>query len=177
MGDYKGAITSLANVAVRRDSLGQNAAYHLGLSYLQIGQKLQAVTAFEAARQATFDKGIAENATLKLGQVQYELGNLPEAIAVLKDFRKKFPRSKNQGTVDDLLSTSFLSSTDYPQALVYLESLDDRGDKLNATYQRVAYAQAAILYNNGNYAAALPLLDKSLKFPSDDGLRAAAPKC
>ena len=174
MGDYKGAIASLANVAVRRDSLGQNAAYHLGLSYLQIGQKLQAVTAFEAARQATFDKGIAENATLKLGQVQYELGNLPEAIAVLKDFRKKFPRSKNQGTVDDLLSTSFLSSTDYPQALVYLESLDDRGDKLNATYQRVAYAQAAILYNNGNYAAALPLLDKSLKFPSDDGLRAAA---
>ena len=174
MGDYKVAIASLANVAVRRDSLGQNAAYHLGLSYLQTGQKLQAVTAFEAARQATFDKGIAENATLKLGQVLYELGNLPEAIAVLKDFRKKFPRSKNKVTVDDLLSTSFLSSTDYPQALAYLESLDDRGDKLNATYQRVAYAQAAILYNNGNYAAALPLLDKSLKFPSDDGLRAAA---
>ena len=174
MGDYKGAIGSLAAVAVRRDSLGQNAAYHLGLSYLQTGQKLQAVTAFEAARQATFDKGIAENATLKLGQVRYELGNLPEAIAVLKDFRKKFPRSKNQAAVDDLLSTSFLSSTDYPQALAYLEGLDDRGDKLNATYQRVAYAQAAILYNNSNYAAALPLLDKSLKFPADDGLRAAA---
>jgi len=174
MGDYKGAIASLKNVAVRRDSLGQNAAYHLGLSYVQTNQKPQAVTAFEAARQGTFDRNIAENATLKLGQVQYELGNLPETIAVLRDFRKKFPRSKNQATVDDLLSTSFLSSTDYPQALAYLESLDDRSDKLNATYQRVAYAQAATLYNNGNYAEALPLLDKSLKFPADDGLRAAA---
>lgn len=174
MGDFKGAIASLKNVAVRRDSLGQNAAYHLGLSYLQTNQKPQAVTAFEAARQATFDKGIAENATLKLAQVQYELGNLPEVTAVLRDFRKHFPRSQNQNTVDDLLSTSFLSSTDYAQALAYLEGLDERSDKLNATYQRVAYSQAATLYNNGNYGAALPLLDKSLKYPADDALRAAA---
>ena len=174
MGDFPGAIASLRTVAVRRDSLGQNAAYHLGLSYLQANQKPQAVTAFEAARQATFDRGIAENATLKLGQVQYEQGNLPEVIAVLRDFRKKFPRSRNQATVDDLLSASFLSSTDYNQALTYLEGIDDRSEKLDATYQRVAYSQAATLYNNGNYAEALPLLDKSLKFPADDGLRAAA---
>ena len=174
MGDFKGAIANLKNVAVRRDSLGQNAAYHLGLSYVQANQKPQAVTAFEAARQSTFDKAIAENATLKLGQVQYEQGNLPEVINVLRDFRKKFPRSKNQPIVDDLLSNSFLSSTDYQQALTYLEGIDDRSEKLDATYQRVAYSQAALLYNNGNYAQALPLLDKSLKYPSDDGLRAAA---
>ncbi|GAB3866571.1 tetratricopeptide repeat protein [Hymenobacter segetis] len=174
MGDFKGAIANLKNVAVRRDSLGQNAAYHLGLSYVQANQKPQAVTAFEAARQSTFDKAIAENATLKLGQVQYELGNLPEVINVLRDFRKKFPRSKNQPVVDDLLGNSFLASTDYNQAITYLEGIDDRSEKLDATYQRVAYSQAALLYNNGNYAQALPLLDKSLKFPSDDGLRAAA---
>ena len=174
MGDFKGAIANLKNVAVRRDSLGQNAAYHLGLSYVQANQKPQAVTAFEAARQGTFDKNIAENASLKLAQVQYEQGNMPEVINVLRDFRKKFSRSKNQPIVDDLLSTSFLSSTDYQQALTYLESIDDRSEKLDATYQRVAYSQAALLYNNGNYAQALPLLDKSLKFPADDGLRAAA---
>ncbi|UOQ96039.1 tetratricopeptide repeat protein [Hymenobacter sp. 5317J-9] len=174
MGDFKGAIANLRNVAVRRDSLGQNAAYHLGLSYIQTNQKPQAVTAFEAARQSTFDKGIAENATLKLGQVQYEQGNLPETIAVLRDFRKKFPRSKNQPIVDDLLSTSFLASTDYNQALTYLDGLEDRSAKLDATYQRVAYSQAATLYNNGNYSEALPLLDKSLKYPADDALRAAA---
>ena len=174
MGDFKGAIANLKNVAVRRDSLGQNAAYHLGLSYVQANQKPQAVTAFEAARQSTFDKNIAENATLKLGQVQYEQGNLPEVVAVLKDFRKKFPRSKNQPVVDDLLGNSFLSSTDYSQAITYLEGIEDRSTKLDATYQRVAYSEAATLYNDGNYSAALPLLDKSLKYPSDDALRAAA---
>ncbi|MDQ2769079.1 MAG: tetratricopeptide repeat protein [Bacteroidota bacterium] len=174
MGDFKGAIASLKSVAGRRDSLGQNAAYHLGLSYLQNNQKREAITAFEAARQSTLERIVAENATLKLGQVQYELGNLPETIAVLRDFHKRFPRSKNQSTVDDLLSGSFLSSTDYGQALAYLEGLDDRSDKLNATYQRVAYAQAATLYNNADYGQALPLLDKSLQHPTDDGLRVAA---
>jgi TolA-binding protein len=173
--DYKNAITNLRAVAARRDTLGQNAAYHLGLSYLQAGQKPQALTAFDAARQSTIDKAIAEQATLKYAQVQYELGNLPDVIAALKDFRKKYPRSKSQPVADQLLSDSFLASTDYAAALTYLESVgDERGEKLNGTYQRIAYAQAATLYNNGQYAEALPLLDKSLKYPQDDALRAAA---
>ncbi|MGI4739703.1 MAG: tetratricopeptide repeat protein [Janthinobacterium lividum] len=174
-GDYKNAITNLRNVATRRDSLGQNAAYHLGLSYLQAGQKPQALAAFDAARQSTIEKNLSENATLKYAQVQYELGNLPDVIAALRDFRRKYPRSKSQPVVDQLLSDGFLSSTDYQQALTYLDGLgDDRGATLNGTYQRVAYAQAATLYNDGQYSQALPLLDKSLKYPQDDGLRAAA---
>ncbi|TDN39223.1 tetratricopeptide repeat protein [Hymenobacter sp. UV11] len=174
-GDYANAITNLRNVATRRDSLGQNAAYHLGLSYLQAGQKPQALAAFDAARQSTIEKNLSENATLKYAQVQSELGNLPEVISALRDFRRKYPRSKSQPVVDQLLSDGFLSSTDYQQALTYLDGLgDDRGNTLNGTYQRVAYAQAATLYNDGQYSQALPLLDKSLKYPQDDGLRAAA---
>ena len=174
-GDYPSAITNLRAVAGRRDSLGQNAAYHLGLSYLQAGQKPQALAAFDAARQSTIQKSLAENATLKYAQVQSELGNQPEVIAALRDFHRQFPRSKSQPVVDQLLSEAFLSSTDYQQALTYLDGLgSDRGTTLNGTYQRVAYAQAATLYNAGDYSQALPLLDKSLKYPQDDALRAAA---
>ena len=174
-GDYPGAITNLRAVAGRRDSLGQNAAYHLGLSYLQAGQKTQALAAFDAARQSAMQPKLAENATLKYAQVQYELGNQPEVIAALRDFRRKYPRSASQPVVDQLLSDAFLSSTDYQQALTYLEGLgNDRGPTLNGTYQRVAYAQAATLYNANDYSQALPLLDKSLKYPQDDALRAAA---
>ncbi|OUJ74713.1 tetratricopeptide repeat protein [Hymenobacter crusticola] len=174
MGDYKGAIGSLKTVAARRDSLGQNAAYHLGLSYLQTGQKQPALNAFDAARKQTFDKNISENATLKYAQVNADLGNTPEVVATLKDFSKKYPRSKNRAAADDLLSESFLNSSDYTQALTYLDNLDDRSTKLNGTYQRVAYLQAATFYNNSQFTQALPLLDKSLKYPQDDALRAAA---
>ncbi|MBC6989988.1 tetratricopeptide repeat protein [Hymenobacter sp. BT491] len=174
MGDFKGAIGSLKGVAARRDSLGQNAAYHLGLSYLQSNQKQLALNSFDAARKANYDKNITENATVKYAQVNYELGNAPEVVASLKDFSKRFPRSKNQAVVDDILSESFLNSSDYAQALNYLDNLDERSSKLNATYQRVSYLQAATLYNNGRFNDALPLLDKSLKYPQDDALRAAA---
>jgi len=173
-GDYKNAIANLKPVATRRDSLGQNAAYHLGLSYLQAGQKTAALPALDAARQSTLQKDVAENATLRYAQVQYELGNLPDVIAALKDFRQKYPRSKSQPLVDQLLSDSFLASPDYQQALTYLEGVQDRGTTLNGTYQRVAYSRAATLYNDGKYAEALPLLDKSLQYPQDDALRAAA---
>lgn len=173
-GDFKGAIASLKGVAARRDSLGQNAAYHLGLSYLKTNQKQLALNSFGAARQLTFDKNITENATLKYAQVSYELGNSAETVAALRDFQKRFPRSKNQPAVDELLSESFLNSSDYAQALNYLDKLDDRSTKLNTTYQRVAYLQAATLYNDNRYQEALPLLDKSLRYPEDDALRAAA---
>ncbi|KUG07775.1 tetratricopeptide repeat protein [Solirubrum puertoriconensis] len=173
-GDFKGAIGSLKNVAAGRDSLGQNAAYHLGLSYLQTNAKQQALNSFDAARKANFDKQVAENAALKYAQVSYELGNTAEAVSALEDFGKKYPRSKNRATADDLLSDAYLSSTDYARALRYLEGLDERTSKLNATYQRVAYYQAATLYNNGQYQQVQPLLEKSLRYPQDDALRAAA---
>ena len=174
-GDYPRAIANLRTVAMQHDSLGQNAAYHLGLSYLQAGQKPQALAAFDAARQSTLQKNLSEQATLKYAQVQYEAGNLAEVSAALRDFKRKFPRSKSQGVADQLLSDALLSSTDYAEALRYLDGLgSDRGRQLDATYQRIAYARAATLYNDGQYAEALPLLDKSLKYPEDDALRAAA---
>ncbi|UYZ64119.1 tetratricopeptide repeat protein [Hymenobacter weizhouensis] len=173
-GDFKGAIGSLKGVAARRDSLGQNAAYHLGLSYLKTNQKQLALNSFDAARKLSFDKNISENATVRYAQVSYELGNTQEVIAAVRDFPKRFPRSKNQAAVDDILSESFLNSSDYSQALAYLDNLEERSPRLNATYQRVAYLQAATLYNNNRYQEALPVLDKSLKHPQDDALRAAA---
>ncbi|MBC6609020.1 tetratricopeptide repeat protein [Hymenobacter sp. BT188] len=174
MGDFKGAVNSLKGVAARKDSLGQNAAYHMGLSYLQLKQNQPALNAFDAARNATFDRNITENATIKYAQVNYQLGNGREVIASLKDFNKKFPGSKNAAAADDILSESFLNSSDYAQAISYLEGLDNRSSRLNATYQRVTYLQAATLYNNSKFNEALPLLDKSLKYPQDDALRAAA---
>ena len=173
-GDYKGAISGFKPVAARQDSLGQNAAYHLGLSYLKTNQKPLALNAFDVARKSTFDKSITENATLKYAQVNYELGNAPEVVAALKNFDKQYPRSKNADAVDDLLSGSFLNSSDYQQAITYLENLNTLSPKLRATYQRVTYLQAATLYNDRQFTEALPLLRKSLQYPEDDALRAAA---
>ncbi|MEJ7660226.1 MAG: tetratricopeptide repeat protein [Hymenobacter sp.] len=109
MGDYKGAIANLKNVAGRRDSLGQNAAYHLGLSYVQAGQKPQAVTAFEAARQSTVSKSMAENATLQAGPGAVRAGQPARSDCRAARLPAQVSRAqRSQPTVDELLSAGFL---------------------------------------------------------------------
>ncbi|MBC7447189.1 MAG: tetratricopeptide repeat protein [Hymenobacteraceae bacterium] len=175
-GDFKAAVQRLQPVAAVRDTLGQLAAYHLGLSYLRVdgGNKPFALTAFEQARTPLFDPKIAEQATIKVAEINFEQGNTRAVIAALADFNKAFPKSKLGDTADDLLSEAYLSSNDYPAAIRHIENLSRRSNKIDRTYQRVTYYEAVNQYNAGKPEAALPLLDKSLATPVDPEMKTAA---
>ncbi len=174
-GDFKNAVLRLQPVAAQRDTLGQLAAYHLGLSYLRgDANKPFALTAFEQARTPIFDAKIAEQSTVKVAEINFEQGNTRAVIAALADFNKSFPKSKLGDTADDLLSEAYLSSNDYPAAIRHIEGLSRRSNKINATYQRVTYYQAVNEYNAGRPEAALPLLNKSLDTPQDPEMKTAA---
>lgn len=175
-GDFKTAVLRLQPVAAVRDTLGQLAAYHLGLSYLQVegGNKPFALTAFEQARMPIFDSKIAEQATIKVAEINFEQGNTRAVIATLADFHKSFPKSKLEDAADDLLSEAYLSSNDYPAAIRHIEGLSRRSSKIDRTYQRVTYYQAVNEYNANRPEAALPLLEKSLNKPTDPEIRTSA---
>ena len=175
-GDFKAAVQRLQPVAAVRDTLGQMAAYHLGLSYLQVdgGNKPFALTAFEQARQPAYNREIAEQATVKVAEINFEQGNTRAVIQALADFNKNYPKSKLGDQADDLLSEAYLSSNDYPAAIRHIESLSRRSNKIERTYQRVTYYEAVNQYNAGRPEAALPLLEKSLKEPQDPEMKTAA---
>ena len=172
--DYRNAAVRFKNVALQKDSLGQNAAYHLGLSYLKENNKPFALTAFNQARLAEFDKNITEAATIKYAQMNYETGNFREVINSLADFDKKFPRSKMRDEADDILSESFLNSNNYLEAIRYIEKLSNRSARINETYQRVTYYQAVNYFNDSKFQEAVALLDKSLEQNYDPEIRAAS---
>ncbi len=172
--DYKNAAVRFKNVALQKDSLGQNAAYHLGLSYLKDNNKPFALTAFNQARLAEYDKTITEASTLKYAQMNYETGNFREVINSLSDFNKKFPRSKMSDEADDILSESFLNSNNYVEAIRYIEKLNNRSNRINETYQRVTYYQAVNYFNDSKFPEAVALLDKSLEHNYDPEIRAAS---
>ena len=175
-GDYKAAIQRLQPVAAVRDTLGQLAAYHLGLSYLRVdgGNKPFALTAFEQARVPVFDRKVAEQATVKVAEINFEQGNTRAVITALAEFNKTFPGSKLGDQADDLLSEAYLSSNDYPAAIRHIEGLSRRSNKIDRTYQRVTYYEAVNQYNAGRPEAALPLLNKSLATLADADMRTAA---
>jgi len=174
VGDYKSAINYLKNVASQKDVIGQNAAYHLGLSYLKENNKQYALTAFDQGRKQDFDKPVTEASLFKYAQINYELGKYSEAINALAEFNKKFPKSKLDSEVDDLLSEAYLNSNDYPQAIRHIESLSNRSERINRTYQRVTYYQAVSLFNDSRFQEAVAMLDKSLQHPYDNELRAGS---
>lgn len=174
VGDYKSAVSYLKNVALQKDQLGQNAAYHLGLSYLKEGNKQYALTAFDQGRKLDFDKPLTEASLLKYAQINYETGNYSEAINALAEFNKKFPKSKAAAEADNILSESYLNSNNYPEAIRHIESLSNRSEQINRTYQRVTYYQAVNLFNDSRFQEAVALLDKSLQHPYDNEIKAAS---
>lgn len=173
-GEFESAINYLKNVAPQKDALGQNAAFHLGLSYLKVNNKQYALAAFDQGRKQDFDKGITEASLLKYGQINYELGNFSEVINAISEFNKKFPKSRFSGEADDILSESFLNSNNFPEAIRHIEGLSNRSERINRTYQRVTYYQAVNLYNDSRFQEAVALLDKSLQHPFDNEIRAAS---
>jgi len=174
VGDYKSAINYLKNVAPQKDLLGQNAAYHLGLSYLKENNKQYALAAFDQGRKLDFDKPVTEASLFKYAQLSYEMGRYNEAINALAEFNKKFPKSKLDSEVDDLLSEAYLNSNDYPQAIRHIESLSNRSERINRTYQRVTYYQAVNLFNDSRFQEAVAMLDKSLLHAYDNEVRAGS---
>ncbi|TPE43181.1 tetratricopeptide repeat protein [Pontibacter mangrovi] len=172
--NYKNAIANLKAVALKKDSLGQNAAYYLGLSYLKDDNKQFALTAFDQARKNDQDKQVTESATLKYAQVNFDLGNFREVINSLSDFTKNFPNSEEAEEADRLLSESYFGSNDYAAAIRHIEAMEKKSWRILQTYQRVTYYHGVNLFNDSKFPQAVAMLDKSLQYPYDKEVTAAS---
>ena len=173
-GNYANAIANFKELALRKDAIGQNSAYYLGLSYLKENNKQFALTAFDQARKNKHDKNITEAATLKYAQINYELGNFSEVISSLSNFSKDFPESELGEEADNLLSEAYFNSNNYPEAIRHIESLPNKSWRMLQTYQRVTYYHAVNLFNDAKFPQAVAMLDKSLQYPYDKEVTSAS---
>lgn len=172
--NFKNAIANFKAVALKKDALGQSAAYYLGLSYLKEENKQFALTAFDQARKNDQDKDITEAVTIKYAQVNFELGNFREVIASLASFTNDYPDSEQAEEADRLLSESYFSSNNYAEAIRHIESLPKKSYRILQTYQRVTYHHGVNLFNDAKFPAAVAMLDKSLQYPYDKEVTASS---
>ncbi|GAB4402530.1 MAG: tetratricopeptide repeat protein [Microscillaceae bacterium] len=164
--DFKGATESLQNIATSNDKLGQAAAYYLGLAYLRDGNKRFAVTALEQAQGRRFEPLIEQEATWLLGKLNYELERYDEAIVQLKKMVENYPQHPDRGEALDLLSKAYLYSKKLDEALAYLESIPQKSPSVLAAYQQITFARGSEYFNQGNFASAAGLFEKSLQNPT-----------
>ncbi|WP_380218397.1 tetratricopeptide repeat protein [Jejudonia soesokkakensis] len=165
-GNYFEAIGEFNKIVDGKNSVAQNAYYHLAESYLKLDQKQQALNAFKNASEMDFSLEIQEDAWYNYAKLSYEIGNsYKPAPEVLLSFMETYPNNANNEALKDLLIDSYITSKNYKAAIELLENNKSFENKL--AYQKVAFYRGIELYNEGDYAAAISMFNKSLKEPRD----------
>ena len=164
--DFESAISEFNKIIDGKNSVAQNAYYHLGESYINLDKKQEALNAFRNASQMDFDLKIQEDAWLNYAKISYEIGNPYQSVPqVLTGYLKQYPNSGYKEEVETLLIDSYITSKNYKEALELLKGKNSFENK--AAYQKVAFYRAVELYNENQYNDALKLFNGSLKEPID----------
>ena len=73
--NYALAIESLSKTTSLRDSLSQNAQYHLGQCYVELKNKQMALNCFKIASEDNFDQLIKEDALFNSAKLSFDLNS------------------------------------------------------------------------------------------------------
>ncbi len=174
--DYKGAIGNFQAAIKQNDALSQNACYYLGICYNETGQKKYAANAFLSAYKAGFDPEINEESLfnyIKIG-LEYPSNPYNEAISLLESYLKENPGSPRSNEGYGYLSQLYLSSRNYKQALVSIETMNDRTPVLDKVYQQILLYRAGELFNTNDMDAALELYQQASRLSYDEPVKAEA---
>ncbi len=174
--DYDDAVNYLIKVTNVDDSLGQNAYYHIGDSYVKLDNKQNARNAFGQASKLDFDKSIQEDALFNYAKLSYELSFNPygEAIKAFQQYLKKYPNAAHADDAYGYLVNLFLTSKDYKSALEAIDNIKVLTPDLKQVYQKVAYYRGVDLFNSMEYDKAIKLFDKSMTYNFDKNIKAMA---
>ncbi len=174
IGGFRQAAAKVDTTGGRRDTITQMASYYLGVCYLKKDQKQFALSAFDQASLLDGDPRIQETSWFNAGKLSYDLEKYNDAVEILKDFSASHPSSEYYREAQELIGEGLLNSNDFDAALAYMEKSKAKSDRLNMAYQRAAYQQGTILFNDGKTEKARELFTQSAKYALDKETALAA---
>ena len=152
--DFENAVNNFNKIIDEKNTVAQNAYYHLGECYMNLDKKAEALNAFKSASKMTFDRNIKEDAALNYAKLSYEEGNPFEPVSeVLQNYLKTYPKSRAYKEINELVVSSFLNQQDYTGALTFLS---EKKSKENiALTLEVSLYRGIQLFNENKYTEAL----------------------
>ncbi len=156
-GDIEKAIPAFQNAVRGRDSLSQNAMYHIGDCYLKTGQKALAQKAFYDAYKISYDQSSKENSLFNYAKLSYELSSDPynAAIIALQEYVSTYPESPRADEAWQYLVNLALVSKNYKAALEAMDKVKFQDIKIKTARQKVLYYSAIELFNARKYNDAI----------------------
>ena len=153
--DFENAVKNFNKIIGDKNSVSQNAYYHLAECYLYLERKPEALNAFKSASEMDFDAKIKEDAFLNYAKLSYEQGNPYKSVAdVLQDFLAAYPKSEFYQEINQLVVTSYLYQQDYQGALDYLAKKKSKENR--ELTKDVSYYRGVQLFNLKKLQEAYP---------------------
>lgn len=164
-GEYQKALYYLKQIADKEDALGQQAAYYLGISALNVKDMAAALAAFGFAKNLSFDSEIKEEAAFNYIKVLVDQKNSNEAISQLQDYVKAYPNGKYVDTSNELVSNILFETNNITQAIAYIEGLGRKTAKIETAYQELCYNQGVLDFNLERFDKAIEYFNKAINNP------------
>ncbi len=138
--DWAQAATYLKQIEKKKDNLTENACFHLGNAYVQLGKPEEAKMAYSAAMRYNITPQIREEAMYNYALTTYESSTaLGESVTAFTDFLKAYPNSKYETRVYELLCDAFMHSKNYKAALDALDKIAKPTAQMEDTKQYLRY--------------------------------------
>lgn len=172
--DCVNAITNFEKAVDGKDSLAQNAWYHMADCHLKLNEKIKAKNAYYSAYQLNFDKKTTEDALFSFAKLSYELDFSPynEAVKAFQKYLKEYPQSVKKDECYNYLINVYSTTKNYEQAIKSMESLESIDPILKVTYQKLIYFKGVEYFNNSDLDNAEKQFKKSQQQNSDLNLNA-----
>lgn len=132
------------------------------------------MAAFDKAQKQIFFADIQEEATFQYAKVSYELGHFVNTIGTLQKFKQAYAISKHLPEANALLGEAYLRTNDYDLAIMHIEGLAKKPQRMLKVYQKVTFCKGSECFHNAAYAQAISLFRKSLNHPFDQALATQA---
>ncbi|MFY0600575.1 MAG: tetratricopeptide repeat protein [Cyclobacteriaceae bacterium] len=163
--DSPKAIDNFKLSALEKGSLGQISSFYLGRLYLESKNYTYALSAFNSAMNSDEDAGIKEESTFLSGKVNYSSGQYKEAIIALTKFNEMYSSSRWSLEASELLTKSYLKTSDYDQAIGHIEETPNKSYVIKEAYQTLCFHKGQQLFNDSKFKEAISYLQKSLLYP------------
>lgn len=172
--NYTEAARIMKKLSEEQNLFAQCGLYTLADCFIHNGDKQAARNAFWKASKLNFDTTVSENALFNYAKLSYELRYHQNATDALQEFLKKYPYSPDTDEAKSLLGEVLLSTKNYKDAIVILESITPKPPNASLAYQKVTYYHGVELFNQKQFKEAINLFNKSLSTPIDKSIQAQA---
>ena len=133
--NFSKAVPFFEHAASIQDSLGQNALYYLGETFVQTRNKLSALNAFRIASSLDFDPVITEDAFFNYAKLSFDLNN---HIGSFNTYMERYPNTKRSNEIQSYIADAYLLNQDYKSALAALQAIQAAGAPLKKRAREIA---------------------------------------